>query len=40
MSFAYPVEMRAKAVRAYVEGKGVQAVIADIFWLSVSSLRR
>ena len=40
MPFSYPVEMREKAVKAYLEGKGVQAEIADIFGISVSSLRR
>lgn len=40
MPFSYPVEMREKAVEAYLEGKGVQAEIADIFGISVSSLRR
>ena len=40
MPFSYPVEMRRKAVKAYLEGKGTQEKIADIFGMSVSSLRR
>ena len=40
MPFSYPVEMREKAVKAYLEGKGTQEQIADIFGSSVSSLRR
>ena len=40
MPFSYPVEMREKAVKAYLEGKGTQEQIADIFGISVSSLRR
>ncbi len=40
MPFSYPVEMRKKAVNAYLEGKGTQEKIADIFGISVSTLRR
>ena len=40
MPFSYPVEMREKAVNAYLEGKGTQEEIADIFGISVSTLRR
>ena len=40
MPFSYPVAMRERAVKAYLEGKGTQAKIADIFGISVSSLRR
>jgi transposase len=40
MPFSYPVEMREKAVKAYLEGKGTQEEIADIFGISVSTLRR
>ena len=40
MSFSYPVQLREKAVKAYLEGKGTQEKIADIFGISVSSLRR
>ena len=40
MPFSYPVEMRKKAVKAYLEGKGTQEKIADIFGISVSTLRR
>ena len=32
--------MRKKAVNAYLEGKGTQEKIADIFGISVSTLRR
>ena len=39
MPFSYPVEMREKAVNAYLEGKGTQEKIADIFGISVSTLR-
>ena len=40
MPFSYPVEMREKAVKAYLEGKGTQEEIADIFGIDVSTLRR
>ena len=40
MPFSYPVKMREKAVKAYLEGKGTQEKIADIFGISVSTLRR
>ena len=40
MPFSYPVEMREKVVNAYLEGKGTQEKIADIFGISVSTLRR
>ena len=39
MPFSYSVEMREKAVNAYLEGKGTQEKIADIFRISVSTLR-
>lgn len=40
MPFSYPEEMQEKPVKAYLEGKGTQEEIADIFGMSISSLRR
>ncbi len=40
MPFSYPVELRNKAVKAYLKGKGTQEEIANIFGIGLSSLGR
>ena len=40
MGFSYPVKMRERAVNAYLEGKGTQQEIADVFGMGVRTLRR
>ena len=40
MPFSYPIELRDKAVQAYLKGKGTQEEIASIFGIGLSSLRR
>ncbi len=40
MPFSYPVELRDKAVKAYLKGKGTQKEIASMFGMGLSSLGR
>lgn len=40
MPFSYPVELRDKAAKAYLKGKGTQKEIASIFGIGLSSLGR
>ena len=40
MGFSYPVKLRKRVVQAYLEGKGTQQEIADIFGIGVRTLRR
>jgi transposase len=40
MQFAYPVELRDKAVKAYLKGKGTQNEIASILRMGLSTLGR
>ena len=40
MGFSYPVKMRENAVKAYLEGKGTQEEVSDLFGMGVRTLRR